>query len=160
MEGWENFLAAQAGASATLTGLLFVGVSINLNRILSIRRLPYRALEALLLLAIVLVVSSLLLVPGQPARLVGIEVLSIGLCAWLAVTTIDVRMWRVTKAEYRWSDILPTLINQIATVCYVAAGISILLFGFSGLYWLVPAILLSFVEAVIDAWVLLVEINR
>lgn len=32
--------------------------------------------------------------------------------------------------------------------------------GSGGLYWIVPAIIFSFVKAILDAWVLLVEINR
>ncbi len=45
MTGWENFFVAEVGASAALAGLIFVGVSINLNRILSLPRLPDRALR-------------------------------------------------------------------------------------------------------------------
>jgi modulator of FtsH protease len=32
MSGWDNFFLAEAGASAALTGLIFVGVSINLTK--------------------------------------------------------------------------------------------------------------------------------
>jgi hypothetical protein len=32
---WHDFLLAQAGAAGGLTGLVFVGVSINLEKILS-----------------------------------------------------------------------------------------------------------------------------
>lgn len=57
MTGWENFFIAEVGASAALAGLIFVGVSINLNRILSLPRLPDRALEAVSLLLTVLASS-------------------------------------------------------------------------------------------------------
>jgi hypothetical protein len=43
---WQTYLAVQAGAAATLTGLVFVAVSINLARILSIPGLPGRAFDA------------------------------------------------------------------------------------------------------------------
>jgi hypothetical protein len=33
---WTNYLAAQAEVAATLTGLIFAAVSINLSRVLSI----------------------------------------------------------------------------------------------------------------------------
>jgi modulator of FtsH protease len=36
----------------------------------------------------------------------------------------------------------------------------ILAAGAVGLYWVVAAIILSFLKAIVDAWVLLVEINR
>jgi modulator of FtsH protease len=32
--------------------------------------------------------------------------------------------------------------------------------GEIGIFWIVPAIVFSFIKAVLDAWVLLVEINR
>ena len=49
-EQWHDLFVAVAGASAALLGLLFVAVSINLERILSYKGLPERALETLLLL--------------------------------------------------------------------------------------------------------------
>src|SRR5260370_34067383 len=69
MTGWANFFLAQVGASAALTGLIFVAVSINLTKILAYPTLPGRALEALLYLLTVLVIGTLGLVPGQPAWL-------------------------------------------------------------------------------------------
>src|ERR1039457_5121174 len=40
VSAWGSFLAAEVGAGAALTGLLFVAVSINLARILSFPKLP------------------------------------------------------------------------------------------------------------------------
>jgi len=56
--GWENFVVAEAGASAALTGLLFVAVSINLTRILSFPHLPGRAAQAVMVVLSVLLVST------------------------------------------------------------------------------------------------------
>jgi hypothetical protein len=55
MTGWDNFFLRSLGASAALTGLIFVGVSINHTRIMASPYLPNRALEALLALVSVLV---------------------------------------------------------------------------------------------------------
>jgi NADPH:quinone reductase-like Zn-dependent oxidoreductase len=90
MSGWENFFIAEVGASAALLGLLFVGVSINLTRILSIPGLPNRAFLGLVILLTILVVSSLLLVPGQSLTLAGIEILIVGLIVWITATMLDV----------------------------------------------------------------------
>jgi modulator of FtsH protease len=160
MDEWQGFFAAEAGASAALSGLILVGVSINLNKILSVPRLTNRALQALLLLLTVLIVSSLLLVPGQPARLVGIEMVLIGLFAWTVITTIEVRNWRSVEARFRRLTLISLAINQLSLVPYSIAGITIMLWGFLGLYWLVPAMLFSFIKAIVDSWVLLVEIDR
>jgi hypothetical protein len=43
---WSEFFVAQAGAAAVLAGLVFVGVSINLDKIIGIPSLPSRVLEA------------------------------------------------------------------------------------------------------------------
>ena len=43
---WTDLFVATVGATAALTGLIFVGVSINLTRITAFKGLPERALEA------------------------------------------------------------------------------------------------------------------
>jgi MFS-type transporter involved in bile tolerance (Atg22 family) len=65
MSGWENFFLGELGASAALTGLIFVGISINLGKIMESSYLPNRALEALVVLVAVLFLTSLLLIPNQ-----------------------------------------------------------------------------------------------
>jgi hypothetical protein len=160
MSGWENFFIAEVSASAALTGLIFVGVSINLTRILALPRLPNRALEALLLLLTILLIASLSLVPGQPVLLIGVEVLIVGFAAWIVVTLLDVNILRATESQYHRSFLINIFLSQIATLPYIVAGIFVLAHGTDGLYWLVPAIIFSFIKAILDAWVLLVEINR
>ncbi len=156
----ENFFIAEVGASAALAGLIFVGVSINLSRILSLARLPDRALEAMSLLMTVLVLSSLQLVPGQSMALLGIEILIIGLLIWSEVTILDLRIRRNTDPQFRQVFLFNMLLSQLASLPYVIAGILVLVIGASGLYWLVPSVIFSFLKAILDAWVLLVEINR
>ena len=160
MIGWENFFIAEVGASAALTGLIFVGVSINLTRILTFPRLPSRALLALILLFTILIVSSLLLVPGQTLMLAGIEVLIAGLVVWMIATIIDVRILQKTDPQYRRSFAVNMVLTQFAVLPYIIAGITVLAIGAGGLYFLVPAVLFSFIKALLDAWVLLIEINR
>jgi hypothetical protein len=89
MNGWENFFIAEVGASAALLGLIFVGVSINLTRILSIPGLPNRALLALIILLTILIVFSLLLIPGQTLIFTGIEILIVGLIVWFISSSLN-----------------------------------------------------------------------
>ncbi len=86
MNEWSDLLVATAGAAAALTGLLFVGVSISLTKILSLPTLPIRALISLTLLLTILIQSILLLVPQQSSYLIGVEVLVPGFIAWMAIT--------------------------------------------------------------------------
>ena len=160
MSNWNDFFTAEVAASAALAGLVFVGISINLTRIITFPRLPSRALLSLIVLMAILVVSSLLLVPGQSLAFVGGEVLIVGLCTWVAALGLDRDVFRKTEVAYRRAYLFNIALSQCALLPYIIAGLSILIFGVGGFYWLVPAVIFSFLKAVLDAWVLLVEINR
>jgi len=160
MNGWENFLVAEVGASAALLGLLFVSVSINLSKILSHPSLPGRAFGALLMMLVVLITATLLLTPGQPMTLIGAEVTLIGLAAWTVNGRIDMTTFKNTRPEYRRRAVAMIVLDQVALILYVVCGVVILSAGKVGLYVLVAAIIASFIKVMLDAWVLLVEINR
>ncbi len=165
MEEWNDFFLAAAGAAAVLAGLVFVGVSINLDMIMSnpTYGLAGRALEALVLLVAVLIVTILLLVPAQGMVLAGAEVVTVGLVDWAAIVAIQVlqlRNWHSLEASLRWHFVPRVVLGQIATLPLLAAGIAVLSWGVSGLYLLVVGVILSFLVAVGDAWILLVEIHR
>jgi modulator of FtsH protease len=160
MQEWANFFIAQVGASAALTGLIFVGVSLNLQQILAMPRLPSRALEALSLLMAVLITSSLLLVPDQPQLMIGVEMTLVGLVITSLMTRLDLRIRRDTDVKYRRAFLFNMVLSQIASLPYLIAGLFVLAGKIDGLYVLVVGIIFSFIKALLDAWVLLVEINR
>jgi hypothetical protein len=165
MGDWHDFLLAQAGAAGVLTGLVFVGVSINLEKIMSQPGfgLSGRAAEALILVVAVLTASLLLLVPRQGTMMVGVEVLAIGLAAWgwvVAIQLLRLRGWQEMEPELRRAFVVRVALGQLATLPFVAAGIAVLAGGLGGLYWLVAGMVFSILVALFDAWVLLIEINR
>jgi hypothetical protein len=65
---WNVFFAAEAGGSATLAGLIFVAVSINVERILKYATLPSRAAQTLATLILVQLVATFTLVPARAPR--------------------------------------------------------------------------------------------
>lgn len=155
---WHDYFAAMAGCAATLTGLLFVGVSIGLKTILEYPVLPSVAQRSLLLLVTILLVAGFGLLPGQPVALVGAELLGLGLLSWGAISWLSVRTWRHTPAKHRhWPRLL---LSQLATLPYLVAGVWLLVAGPGGLYWVAAAVAFSFCQASIDAWILLIEIHR
>jgi hypothetical protein len=160
MNAWSNYFAAIAGATATLAGLIFVGVSISLARILATPALPGRASESLVLLITALVLSSMCLVPGLSSFELGVGVLLTGVIVWVIILRIDIQILNKTDISYKkhaWRNIL---FSQLSTWPYIIAGVILVAHGEAGIYWLVPGITFSFIKAVIDAWVLLVEIHR
>lgn len=163
MEGWENFFLGQVGAAAALGGLLFVAVSLNLSRILSDATLPGRALVALSLILAVFVMSSLMLLPGQSALAIGIEAIAVG----LAIGALGVRMAIRPPASEDGGgagyakSVVNWLLFAVAVLPFPIGGIIAIAGDLRiGLFFVAAAIILSFVKAVLDAWVLLVEINR
>ena len=160
MGGWDNFFIAQVGASAALAGLVFVGVSINLTKIVAAPRLVDYALEALVVLLDVLVVSSLMLVPGQPAALLGGEVLILSLGAWLLVSVRQGQHVRTMERQYRRAYLATVALGQAATLPFLLAGLALIARGAGGLYWIIPGVVCSFLDAFYLALVLLIEIKR
>lgn len=55
---------------------------------------------------------------------------------------------------------MPALVLAAFALPLGAAGLTLILGAGGGLYWLVPAMILGFGGAVLNAWVLLVEIVR
>ena len=153
-EPWHDLAVATVGAAAALAGLLFVAVSLNVERILKGRWLPRRAAQTLGLLTSLLLVTLFVLAPGQSRIALGIEIAAIG--ALLAVAAI-----RYPAASERQSGGLwaPGVI-VIPSVLMLVAGVSLAVEHGGGLYWLLAALVCGFIGAVINAWVLLVEILR
>jgi modulator of FtsH protease len=159
-DGWGELFLAEAGTSAALAGLLFVAISINLTKILEVRGLVGRAGEAIVLLVAVLIVSTLMLVPDQPRVALGTELLVTGLLAWSILVVIHARAVRGGIGPSRPVLFARVAMAQLAVLPFLVAGVSLLLRAGGGLYWLVPGVVMCLVVAVLNAWVLLIEILR
>ena len=156
---WEPFFSAIIAAAAALTGLLFVAVSINLDRIVKGGKfLPARAAETLAILLLVVASSALTLVP-QGTRLVGVEILIVAVPT-LAITVRTQIAHRRNRNDPMLWTISRMTSTAVATVPCTVAGLSLTVGWGGGLYWLVPTALLGISGAVYNAWVLLVEIVR
>jgi hypothetical protein len=157
---WLTFFAAQIGASAGLTGLIFVAVSINLKQIVELPHLVARSAKALFTLIGVLVTSTVCLVPGQPVRALAGELVGLGFTLWIATTLSERAAVRGNSYVSGRQKVAYLIFAQLSLVPYLIAGVSLLVGSGGGLYWLVAAIGLSYLVAMLDAWVLLIEIQR
>ena len=164
VEGWGDLFVAAAGATAALSGLIFVGLSVNIRTVLEIERgqgenfLTGRAIEALVALLNVLVISLVALTPTI-AR--GV------LAAFILLIAVDsaISPARALRASGRQSRLdASTLVRLVTatalTISLLAAGVTLALQHGGGLDWLPVAFVLAITVAAVNAWVLLVEVLR
>jgi len=153
---WTGFLSVVASVAATLTGLIFVAVSINLSRILEFPALADRAAESILQMFGALLVSMCALLPGQSRLMLGVELAAAGLVLWVLQTLLQYRSYEREHPR----PIISIALSQLATVPFCIAGVSLAIGTLGGLYWLAPGVILSITAGISNAWVLLVEILR
>jgi modulator of FtsH protease len=157
---WTNFAVALAGVAAVLAGLVFVALSVNLERILQVPGLPGRAGETLIVLIGAVVQCALLLIPGLNHVALGVSFLVVGVLEWGIVTAVSVTGARQPTAEPRSWKLARVIYVQIATIPVAVAGFLLLINASGALYWLAGAVLWAVVAGSGNAWVLIVEIVR
>jgi len=161
LSGWNDFFLGELGAAAALAGLLFVSVSVNQERILALSRMADRGIEALAMLLLVVVVASLPLVPGQPLRWLGGEILAAGLATFLGLVPLQRAYLRQVDPVHRRSSARMVAVNRLAMAVIALGGLAMVWTGDGrGAYLLPPGVLLTFFAVGVNAWVLLIEINR
>ena len=178
-EGWGDLFLAAAGATAALSGLIFVGLSVNIRAVLAADKregqnfLTGRALEALAALLIVLVISLVGLVPAIPRGALAAFILLAG----AGSATSPVRALLASRSGAAESGAAesgavqpgaaldgPLVLRLITaaglTVTLLLAGVTFATGHGGGLYWLPAAFVLAIIIAAVNAWVLLVEVLR
>jgi modulator of FtsH protease len=162
--GWVDLFLATAGATAALNGLIFVGLSVNIKTVLEIEQkdggnfLTGRALEALVALLDVLVVSLVAMTPRIASGALGAFVL-------LGATVSGISPMRAHHASRHLAGLRPTMLLHLLTawaltLTLAIAGFTVIVGNGGGLYWLPAAFVLAIAIAATNAWVLLVEILR
>lgn len=160
VDAWDTFFAAQLGAAAALAGLIFVGLSLNLAKILAAPSLPNRALLSMLVLLGILLVASFMLMPGQSLATVGWEAAITGAFFVVFGTIIEVYTLVRLNVHNRAGFIGNMILLELAFIPYVIGGIMMIGGNAQGIVWISAGVMVAFVKALGDAWVLLVEINR
>jgi modulator of FtsH protease len=157
---WEGFAVALAGVCAVLAGLVFLAVSINIERILRVRGLAGRAGESVILFLSAVCLCAFVLIPHQPVAALGAELLGVGLVTLAILTVIVLSALRIPTRQPRSWTITRVVIQQAAAVPVILAGCSLLGWIAGGLYWLAAGVLCAVIAATGNAWVLLVEVVR
>jgi modulator of FtsH protease len=150
---WQSFAVMIGGASGALTGLLFVAVSLNASRIAGHRALRASAAQTLVLFLVPLVMAALLLVPGQPGWVLGVELIATGLGASLSLVVTGQRRHAPSDTDQSLISIFDRRDTNVIVMLLFVAGGALLVSGVAaGLFLLLPASLVAFISGVLNAW--------
>jgi hypothetical protein len=135
-----------------------VAVSVRLDILARRRAAALRGAQALLLRTMPFVAGVLVLVPDQPGRLLGLELILAAGGFGVGLLLLD----RCALAQRSSTDHLSQKLHEVspnltATTGLALAGASLAIEWGGGLYWLVPTVIVAVVGGVLSAWLFLVE---
>jgi hypothetical protein len=150
---WEGFAEMIGSASGALTGLLFVAVSLNANRIAHHDGLRASAAQTLVLFISPLVMAGFLLTPGQPHWVIGSEFIVAGLIASVALVSAGQIIRGLSDDDLKLISIFDRrAASVLVMLLFVISGIILVCGSDDGLYLLLPATLIALVSGVLNAW--------
>jgi hypothetical protein len=159
LPAWETFAEVTGGAAATLTGLLFVAVSIRADYIARSQELRNRAAQTLCLFGAVLIAAVLLAIPGQAYRTLGLELIALAVITSVALYLLD-RRAKTSRSSEPIGRVLELLApNQVTSVLLLVPGILLALGERAGLYVLIVPMLEALIGGVTNAWLFLTKIT-
>lgn len=156
MEKWGLFATVAGAAAASLTGLLFVAVSIRIGVIAKSQELRNRAAQTLALFVTVLFIAILLSIPDQSDRLLGAELVALALVAGGTLLALDRRARVDRSAPGANGNELASLLEAVAPngltlTLLVIAGVLLLFDVHAGLDVLVSPVVVALAGGVTSA---------
>jgi hypothetical protein len=156
-EQWRDFFLLVGTGAVTLTGLVFVAMSLNLKTIAIDATHRYRAIGTLTGLALVFMRCALALMGGQEYKAVGIELLVIaGVAAYVYINGY--------VQAYRAGSLSRNLRRTTTgTALYIIEmiGAALLIFGHKpGIYIAASAMVVNTCYMITGAWLLVMGVFK
>ncbi len=159
---WHDFYLTMGTASASLIGLLFVALSLNIDAITDDSRDDLRAFadQAFSSFSVVLLIAVFFPIPENGVGILGGLYVVLGLFAGYRMLRRAPAVWRTRRRgrpgeAMLWRFVLPTA----AVVGLLAVGLGLILGQQSALYWLVAVIIGLLMSAARSSWDLLVKVG-
>ena len=164
VSGWHDFYILAGTASATLVGLLFVGLSLHLRIVVASSEVRSLARVTLANFGAVLFTALFMVIPeGQSAaasQLIGAGLVSLVVTAPSLVAAGRTRGWTLRMRPVERARLV--LRFGLSTVCFLAiivAGVLLLSSATSAFTWLVIATVVLLVVSLRNTWDLLVTVG-
>jgi len=163
VQGWHDFYVLIGEAAATLLGLLFVSLSLNVVAITRKKNVDLRALaeQTFSNFIFVLLAALFFLIPHQERLGLGLPLLGTGglglfstVMHFLMMRHTQPRVWRLGSVGIRF------IIPAISFVILIIIAIFALSGKTGGLYWLVPVMVMLMVTSSFNAWDLLLRLRE
>jgi hypothetical protein len=161
LTAWHDFYLTMGTASASLIGLLFVAISLNLDAITGQSRDELRAFaeQAFNSFSSVLLIAVFFLIPERDPSVLGGLYLVLGVIGSYRVLRRAPAVWRGRRrdrlgAAVFWRFALPAA----AGLGLMATGLGLVLGQPAALYWLVTVIIGLLMSAARSSWDLLVTV--
>lgn len=158
---WHDFYIMVGTASATLIGLLFIGVTLNIDLIRRSDFVDVRHVAALTFNSFFypVIFAVVFLIPDISPAGLGIPLLALGGLGLLNM----LRQFRRTRSSHRvWGRSAVAnrfVMPSISLLGIVVIGISVLAGSTSGFVWLVPAMISLIASASRNAWDMLIGLR-
>ena len=160
LQSWQLFFATIAAASATLTGLLFVSLSLNRERLTGQRShfVLTSARRTFSDFLYVLMISVVFLVPHKIPLSLTVALTVLGISRGIGLVRDYYHNKKRLKLKMKGRDVLRELgLPAIAAGGLIAIAIATYYGMTDSIYWLVGVIAALLLSACWRAWLLLVE---
>jgi hypothetical protein len=153
-QGWSNFFILVGTGSATLAGLVFVALTINLRGVVKDATHKFRAINMLTGFTSVFIISALALMGNQSSLAIGSEWLIVSVIAAVVNTNGYAQAFRLRGSLYALS------VFRIVggTLCYlgqIVGSILLILDHPAGIYVAAIALVVNFFFFVSGSWLLI-----
>ena len=156
---WHDYFVTAGTAAAALTGLLFVALSIHLDRILGHAEHRFRARGNFFGLTVVMVMALVVLMPTLNGKWLGTWIIAPNLAA-AAINTWYIR--GVLSTFFSGSLVFPlrVALSYVLLLMGVIGGVSLILQAGGGLAWPATESIGMLLIALLGAWSLLVGVAQ
>ncbi len=157
VEVWHDYYMMVGTASATLVGLLFVGLSLNMELLRRPESADLRTLAALTFncFIYVLMFAIVFLIPNQGPQGLGLPLLGMG-AAGLGSTILEYVRSRESRRSWGRSVVARRFaVPLLSFAGVIPVGVGVLQGDVGFVYWLIPVTILLLGNASRNAWDLL-----
>lgn len=160
---WHDYFVTIAAVSATLAGLLFVGLTISLSQVLQGYGYLSRAFTALFMQFEMLLIGFFGIVPEQPPWVLGCEFVLTGVSILIGISIFGYHFPESALSAVlgsRGPRAVRAILGYGGTLLPVVAGLGLVLGVPYSLYLLIPSEIAALYLSIGNAWVFAVEIPR